>query len=359
MSRDENRPQTRLRLPGFPNEEKFSHEELCWLVRRLIGWRIANLREDDWRQMLTRLEDKVIAAAAARGVGRFVRVVGDTRRQNMLTNGFALLKDPELELLRYAVTDILLVEVPSDQVKDLADAVRRKASLLTQTYATILGLSRGGKGQAALRDLVGDYLIFRRVFNPRLFVASHMTVSQDGQARFPAEFETTSQSTDAKVDFSRVQGIMYIPDEQLGETKLIYTVGKQIETTQIRSTILETTHKRVPNRSELPKDLFGIRLGIGRRSLEPLGYRIWCSRLGAKPPDGWAPLAREYELEAEGADIRLADMPGFQKRYGCPPHTFFTRHIDGFDHIFQWLNNPVFAELHHQGDPDDFGPPGG
>jgi hypothetical protein len=79
MSRDENRPQTTLRLPGFPKEEKFSHEELCWLIRRLIGWRIANLGEDDWRQMLTRLEDKVIAAAKESRAGPFVRVVGDTR----------------------------------------------------------------------------------------------------------------------------------------------------------------------------------------------------------------------------------------------------------------------------------------
>jgi hypothetical protein len=345
--------QVTARLPDG-TEIEISHREIRWFLKEIFAWREQHRGETAGnKEILFQAEKRLKELGIA-----FVGIPGN-RRNNFMAKGFALLRDSEVDFLTDALKYVWLPGVPMEEIERFREAARnvararRSARIPTDTgqtayfYARVLGLSTDPGSQAGLAPLEGKYLIFRRIFDIDKLVVSHMDVTLDEQAGLPAGFVTTSQSAGTTAEGNKVEGIMYQPTER---KDVIYTIGKLRGTTQIRSTILQPVDKPVRASRDV-QDLKGIRLGLGRQSREPRGYRIWCSRMTSASPTGeWEEFAREYAL-IDGSPLKLSDWPDFRKRYGSTPQDFFTSHIDGFQFILDWLNNPLFAVLTYRGDP--------
>jgi hypothetical protein len=345
--------QVTARLPDG-TEIEISHREIRWFLKEIFAWREQHRGETAGNKQILFQAEKRLKELGVPFVG-----IPEHRRNNFMAKGFALLEDSEVDFLTKALQHVWLPGVPMEDVQSFSDAARRvarprrSARIPTDTgqtvflYARVLGLSTEPGSQEGLVPLEGEYLIFRRIFDLDKLVVSHMHVAVDERACFPAGFVTSSQSAGTTAEGNKVEGIMYQPTER---KDVIYTIGKLRGTTQIRSTILQPVDKPVRAPRDV-QDLKGIRRGLGRQSREPRGYRIWCSRLTSKSPVGeWEEFAREYSL-IDGCPLKLSDWPDFTERYGSAPQDFFTRHIDGFQYILDWLNNPLYAVLTYKGDP--------
>jgi hypothetical protein len=333
---------------------ELQHRELFWFARGLIDWHSAGGKHEPDKALGRRHYNEAVwkAEKELERLGIEFTPIRQSRLGNLIARGFRELYATELTFLDHALQKIWIPSVPLSDIHKIEKTAKEHASRVrprvpeetgttTAVWARVLDLPVESDSQKDLSDLVGHYFIFRRVFSEPILIVSHMEVTAAQSSRHPAEFVTTGFSAGAAYDEAdRVEGIMYQPIER---RDIIVTIGKMIRTTQMRMAILQRTLKPIEEKRDLPRDLMGIRLGLGRPP-EPQAYRIWCSRLsGDAPTGGWKKFAREYELEiVKGRPPRLIKSS---------PRNFFMKRVHGFKYILEWLNNPVYATLRHRGDP--------
>lgn len=318
------------------------HRALCWLVREAMDRRDRGSGPSKGRYK--RAYRDAEADLLARGA-KFHPLDGD-RLDMIIAKPNAELWPSEVETLTL-IANHLLDGLAPDEVKALE--IRAVERARTQPGARAAGARSSAaqdrwsplyegvwrERQLLLAELGGEYLIFRHQqgwrSGPRAaLIVSHLTIEPCPLADGPARFRTIGAGSGK--DERVVEGWVYESNAAHG---VLFSVGRESETAQVRNAMLVPVAKPVPGGAldPGPRDLKGMRMSIGRFSGEPLAYRIWASRLTAPPPGGgdWRRYVKDY-VEGEALDA-------------------FREAIAGFDWIRAWLDRPVVCILDEDGDP--------
>ena len=164
-----------------------------------------------------------------------------------------------------------------------------------------------------------------------VLIVSHMTVEPDPAGAAPARFRTLGAGSGK--DERVVEGLIFEANAAHG---ILQAVGRELETAQVRNSLLVPVAKPVPHgvlSHGGRRDLKGLRLAVSRFSGDPRGYRVWCAAVEGPAPDGgdWRGLVKDY-MEGESLAAFEAGVPGFAW-------------------IRAWLARPVFAAFDDDDDP--------
>jgi hypothetical protein len=180
-----------------------------------------------------------------------------------------------------------------------------------------------------------------------MLVVSHLLITQDEEARYPATFVTrTSVPENSTPQASVVRGVVYEPDDVRG---VLFATGKYLKTKQTRTTILRPTPK-LGHSPHPDLDIEGIRLGLSRTQRWPVAYIIWCSRV--REQLDWETVARVYPFRVDD-HLQLAEDITFFERYGIQPQEFFQAKVCGFEKIMKRLAGKSFLSLDQGGSDDE------
>jgi hypothetical protein len=312
------------------------HRALCWLIREAVDRRgLGGGAKGRYKRAYREAEDALEARGAA-----FTPLDGG-RLDMLIAKPNAELMTQEVETLGL-IAGLLLEGMAPQEVAELkARAVER-----ARTQPGASGWAQGPdeadwsavfegvvrERQALLAELAGEYLVFRQ--NPRGerhgLIVSHTTIVPAPTGDGPASFRTIGAGwgKDERV----VEGRIFETDAAHG---VLYSVGRDRETAQIRNAMLMPVAKPEPAwalRSD-KRDLKGVRLGLGRITGEPGACRIWLASLTEPLPDGadWRSTVKDY---GEGESLVV-----------------FERSIPGFGYIRRWLDRPVTCTLDDDDDP--------
>jgi hypothetical protein len=188
--------------------------------------------------------------------------------------------------------------------------------------------------QTMLSELAGQFLVFRAYLRAPVrpvLIVSHMTLTPQPGGDGPAKFRTLGAGSGK--DERVVEGLVYEANAAHG---VLFSVGRESETGQIRNAMLTPVAKPIPGGALAPgrRDLKGMRLAVSRYSGAPRAYRIWAASVegeGPEPGGDWRRLIKDY-VEGESLEV-------------------FERTVPGFDWIRAWLNRPVFCSIEDDGDP--------
>lgn len=146
-------------------------------------------------------------------------------------------------------------------------------------YASSLLTIQDGS-QRYLEDIVGDYALFRPIFERRIIYVSLLSIDDPVDKRKynkPARFTTRSKEIQTNSfdfrDESLVSGYIYAP-----EPESYIAIGKTWKSSYSRMTIL----KKVtidPLSGTRVRDLYGLRLALGSTISGPVCHRIWCHKI--------------------------------------------------------------------------------
>jgi hypothetical protein len=325
---------------AFAHSGVSPHRALCWLVREAVD----RLQHDGGpaRGRYKRAYREAEAALKARGLA--FEPLDGARLDMLIAKPNAALLPAEVRTLGL-IADQLTADLSEAELRALeAKAVERartqpglKPALpRSETDAGWAGLYAGAlrERQALLGELEGDYLILRRRptteggGRPALIV-SHLTITAPADGTGPGSFRTLGAGTGK--DERLVEGLIYEANAAHG---VLFAVGRDAETAQVRNATLVATAKPVPGAAlgHARRDLKGLRMGVSRFSGEPRAYRIWAASVTGRTPDGrdWRELVKDY---VDGEPLAALEAG-----------------ISGFGWILQWLQRPA-ACLDDDGDP--------
>ncbi len=322
------------------------HRALCWLVREAGERRVGSggSVKGRYKRAYRDAED----ALKARGL-KFTPLDGE-RLDMLIAKPNAELRREEVETLTLIANHLLdgftAAEAAALETRAIERArhqpgARSPTTEMNPAEAALASgwaqIYRGAwrEKQALLAELAGEYLIFRwqqragAGARPALIV-SHMTLTPSPGGDLPGDFRTIGAGSGR--DERVVEGKVYEANAAHG---VLFSVGRELETCQIRNAMLMPVAKPVHGSILTPhrRDLKGMRLAVGRFSGEPLAYRIWASSVDGPAPGGgdWRGLVKDY-IDGESLEV-------------------FDRHIPGFAFIREWLGRSVYCVLDDDGDP--------
>lgn len=319
------------------------HRALCWLVREAVDRRErgGGSAKGRYKRAYRDAED----ALRARGLS-FTPLDGG-RLDMLIAKPNVELWPAEVETLGLIAEHLVEGLTPAEIAALEARAVERarhqpgaKAPVAAHPHpqasdvwsSVYDGVAR--ERQTMLAELAGEYLIFRtylRVLAKPMLIVSHMTLTPAPGGEGPGRFRTIGAGSGK--DERVVEGLVYEANAAHG---VLFSVGREAETGQVRNAMLMPVAKPVPGGALVSgrRDLKGMRLGVSRFSGAPRAYRIWASSVDGLGPDGagdWRMLAKDY-VEGEPLDL-------------------FERAVPGFAWIRQWLSRPIFCALEDENDP--------
>lgn len=327
-----------------------AHRALCWLVREAVDLRLKDGQSAKGRYKRAYRE----AEDALKAKGLAFQPLDGARLDMLVAKPNAVLPEAEARTLGLIAGE-LMADLGETEARVLKARAVERAKTQPGSRARRAAAADGAGGadaepsrafaelyrgamryrQELLADLAGDYLIFRHFHRPGstghpTLIVSHMTVTPSADGKGPARFRTLGAGSGK--DERVVEGFLYEANAAHG---LLFSVGREVETAQIRNALLEPVAKPVPGcaLSTGRRDLKGMRLAVSRFTGDPRAYRIWCAAVDGTAPDGgdWRGLVKDY-MDGEPLDAFAAGVPGF-------------------GYIQAWLGRPVVCVLDEDGDP--------